>query len=143
MVSKRSGQAGLLAVLAAIVVPIALLAAGAAGAADAPITAGGSFVQTVPFIDGTLYTFECHAAAPEASSTTISSCTMSDGLHNIAAPPSTSVGGQAATTSEAVATTPLSQWKVCWTASATYSDGSGQSTSGCTNASSLAGAGVS
>jgi hypothetical protein len=115
------------------------VAAAPADAAPAPIVAGGSFAQTVPFIDGTVYAFECHAAAPGAASTTISACTLTDGLHDIAAPPATSLGGAAVTT-EGVATTPLSQWRVCWTASSTYADGTSKSTSGCTAASSIAGA---
>jgi hypothetical protein len=120
----------------------ATVCAAPAGAAPAPMVAGASFARTVPFIDGTIYAFECHAAAPGATSTTISSCALSDGLHTIAAPPTTSAG-PAAVTTQAVATTPVSQWKVCWTAGAAYADGTTQSTSGCTTASSLAGAGVS
>jgi hypothetical protein len=119
---------------------LAAVAAVPAGAAPAPLVAGGSFARTVPFIDGTLYAFECHAGAPGAAATTISACTLSDGLHTIAAPAATSLG-QAAVTTESVATTPLSQWRVCWTASSTYADGTSQSTSGCTAASSIAGAG--
>ena len=112
-----------------------------AGAAPAPIAAGASFARTAPFIDGTVYAFECHAAAPGATSTTISSCALTDGLHTITAPAATSAG-PAATTAQAVATTPLSQWQVCWTAGASYADGTGSSTTGCTSASSLAGAGA-
>jgi hypothetical protein len=119
---------------------LAAVVAMPAVAAPAPLVAGGSFVRTIPFIDGTLYTFECHAVAPGAASTTVSACTMTDGLHTIAAPPATTLG-QAAVTTETVATTPLSQWRVCWTASSTYGDGTSQSTSGCTTASSTAGAG--
>jgi hypothetical protein len=119
---------------------LAAVAAAPAGAAPAPLVAGGSFARTVPLIDGTVYAFECRAAAPGAASTTISACTLTDGLHNIAAPAATSLG-QAAVTTQSVATTPLSQWRVCWTASSTYADGTSQSTSGCTAASSIAGAG--
>jgi hypothetical protein len=40
------------------------LAAAAPAAASAAVIAGGSFARTAPFIDGTLYAFECHAAGP-------------------------------------------------------------------------------
>jgi hypothetical protein len=136
MKNHRIHAAALLALAAAAI------GAAPASAAPAPLTAGASFARTVPFIDGTVYAFECHAAAPGASTTTVSSCNLTDGLHNNNAPAVTS-NGPFATTNQAVATTPLSQWRVCWTASATYSDGTSQSTNGCTTASSVAGAGTS
>jgi hypothetical protein len=63
----------------------ALVAAAPASAAPAPIVAGGSFARTVPFIDGSIYEFECHAAAPGATSTRITSCVLSDGVENLPA----------------------------------------------------------
>jgi hypothetical protein len=132
MTASRNRAAALLAVAAA------LACAAPAAAAPDPLVAGGSFARTVPFIDGTVHAFECHAAAPGATSTTVSSCVLTDGLHSIAAPASSSSGPVAAT-DEAVATSPLSEWRVCWTASAAYGDGTSQSTSGCTIASSVAG----
>jgi hypothetical protein len=117
----------------------ALVAAAPASAAPAPIVAGGSFARTVPFIDGSIYEFECHAAAPGATSTRITSCVLSDGVENL---PATGLTSQS---EAAVATGSYSldsyQWKLCWTASATYSDGSTQTTSGCSGTSSLASAG--
>jgi hypothetical protein len=129
------------AITAVLTLAVGALVAAPAGAATAPLTSGASFARTVPFIDGTIYAFECHAAAPDATTTAIGSCVVTDGFHNIAAPPRTS-SGSVATTDSAVATTPLSEWKVCWTARADYADGSSQSKSGCTTSSSLAGAGA-
>jgi hypothetical protein len=125
------------AALAAIATSIA--AAAPAQAAPAPIVASGAFARTVPFIDGSIYEFECDAAAPGAVTTRIDSCTLSDGVENLTAPPVSSQGEAAATTGSY--SLDSYQWKLCWTASASYSDGSTQSTSGCTSTSSLAGAG--
>lgn len=130
-----------------LAVPLALVgaavAAAPASAATAPMAAGGSFARTAPFIDGSIYAYECHAVAPGALSTTISSCTLkaSDG-GSIPAAPSTSPGPVAAT-SGAVSSNVSLTYQVCWTASATYADGSSQSTSGCSSSSSIAGTGVS
>ena len=120
------------AALAAAITAVFATPAAAAG----PIVAGGSFVRTVPFIDGYIYSFECHAAAPGAVSTTISSCA----LNSIGAPPVTMAGPFAATR-EAVSTNPSLVYKVCWTASARYADGTTSSASGCSTSSSIAGAG--
>jgi hypothetical protein len=134
MTSRRLPTVALLALIVAAGI------AESARAAPALMVAGASFARTVPFIDGSIYTFECHAAAAAAQTTTISSCTLTDGFHNAAAPATTSQG-QTAFTDSAVSTNPTYSWRVCWTASATYADGSTQSTSGCTTTSSIAGAG--
>jgi hypothetical protein len=118
---------------------ISALPAGAASAASTPIVGGGSFARTVPFIDGYIYAFECHVAAPGAVSTSVNSCVLTNGTSSIAAPPSTS-SGSFAQTNEAVSID-TATFKVCWTGSASYSDGSSQSTSGCTTSSPFAGAG--
>jgi len=120
------------ALLAAVVAAVSAAPAAAAG----PIVAGGSFVRTAPFIDGYIYSFECHATAPGAVATTISSCA----LNSIGAPPVT-MAGPVAATREAVSTNPSLVYKVCWTASASYADGTTSSTSGCSPSSSIAGAG--
>ena len=86
--------------------------------------------------DGTIYAFECHATAPGAVSTSIDSCS----LNSYGASPSTS-SGPVASTSAAIAV-PVTTYRVCWTASARYSDGTSQSTSGCTISSSVGGAGA-
>src|SRR5919201_1337138 len=106
MQSRRIRSAALIALAGAIAVPVAT-----ADAANAPIVAGASFARTIPFIDGTIYAFECHAAAAGAVSTTIDSCS----LNNYAAPASAS-SGPFATTNEAVAV-PVATYQVCWTAS--------------------------
>ena len=93
------------------------------------------FARTAPFIDGTIYAFECHAAAPRAVSTSVDSCS----LNSYAAPPSTS-SGPFASANEAVSV-PVATYRVCWSVSPRYSDGTSQSTTGCTTSSSLAGAG--
>jgi hypothetical protein len=123
------------AVLVALTAGALAMPAAPAGAATTPLVAGASFARTIPFIDGTIYAFECHASAPGAVSTSIDSCS----LNSYAAPPSTS-SGSVATTSEAVSV-PVATYRVCWTASARYSDGTSQSTSGCTISSSVGGAG--
>jgi hypothetical protein len=115
------------------------IAAGPAHAAPAPLVSSGSFARTVPFIDGSIYEFECDAAAPGAVVTRVDSCTLTDGVSTLTAPAVSSQGPAAATTGSY--SLDSYQWKLCWTASASYSDGSTQSTSGCTAASSLAGAG--
>jgi hypothetical protein len=132
MQSRRIRAAALIALAAgAIAVPVAT-----AEAAPAPIVGGASFAQTAPFIDGTIYAFECHATAPGAVSTSIDSCS----LNSYGASPSTS-SGPVAGTSAAIAV-PVTTYRVCWTASARYSDGTSQSTSGCTISSSVGGAGA-
>jgi hypothetical protein len=124
-------------VLAALCLPI--LAAAPAHAAPAPIVATGSFARTAPFIDGSIYVFECDATAPAASVTRIDSCVLSDGVEHLTAPPTASTGPAAET--DASYSLDSYRWTLCWTASASYPDGSTQSTSGCTPASSLAAAG--
>jgi hypothetical protein len=116
-----------------------ILAAAPAHASPAPVVATGSFARTAPFIDGSIYEFECDAAAPGATVTRIDSCVLSDGVEHLSAPAVSSTGSAAVTTGSYVLDS--YQWQLCWTASATYSDGSTQSTSGCTATSSLAGAG--
>jgi hypothetical protein len=111
------------------------VSAAAAQAAPAPIVGGASFAKTIPFIDGTIYAFECHAAAPGAVSTSIDSCS----LNNYGASPSTSSGSFASTS--AAISVPVTTYRVCWAVSARYSDGTSQSSSGCTISSSVAGAG--
>jgi hypothetical protein len=130
----------LLAVLCvafALVLPVAP----AAAAAD-PITATGQFVRTAPFIDGTLYEIRCSAAAPGAVITRIDSCRLTGPGGTGYSAPATSASGSFATTDEIVSI-PTYQWQLCWTASATYSDGTSSSTSGCTATSPYAGAGAS
>jgi hypothetical protein len=117
---------------------IAVPATGAA-AATTPITGGGSFARTVPFIDGWIYAFECHAVAPGALTTTVDSCSMSP-YGPITAPKATATGPFAITYGSA-STNPAGNYTLCWTVSATYSGGATQSTSGCTAASSIAAAG--
>ena len=129
---RRAGSAALIALVAGLL-------AAAPSEAAAPIVAGGAFARTAPFIDGYIVPFECHAVAAGAVSTTISSCVLKAGGSSIAAPPVTSTGPFAAT-NEAVART-ASSYQVCWTAGATYTDGTTQSTSGCSLASPIAGAG--
>jgi hypothetical protein len=124
-------------VLAALCTSI--LAAAPAHAAPVPIVATGSFARTVPFIDGSIYVFECDASAPGASVTRIDSCVLSDGVEHLTAPPVTQNGPAAQTTG--AYSLDSYQWQLCWTASATYPDGSTQSASGCTGTSSLAGVG--
>jgi hypothetical protein len=130
----RCARAGVLAALCT-----SILAAAPAQAAPAPIAATGSFVRTAPFIDGSIYEFECDAAAPGATVTRIDSCVLSDGVEHLPAPAVSSTGAAAVTTGSYVLDS--YQWQLCWTASATYADGSTQSTSGCTSTSSLAGVG--
>ena|SRR5438309_2229874 len=119
---------------------VSAFAAAPADAANPPIVAGGSFARTVPFIDGSIYAFECHAAAAGAVSTTISSCTLNSIDGAVGAPPVTQQG-PAAETSGAVSTNVSLTYQVCWTASARYLDGSTQTTTGCSTSSSIAGAG--
>jgi hypothetical protein len=130
---RRARSIALVALTAAVATAVPTTAA---SAATAPIIGGGSFARTVPFIDGSIYAFECHAAAPGAASTSVNSCL----LGSIAAPPVTSQG-PVATTSQAVSTNPAWSYRLCWTVSARYGDGTAQTTSGCTAASSIAGVG--
>jgi hypothetical protein len=130
---RRARSTALVALTAAVVTAVPT---SAASAATAPIVGGGSFARTIPFIDGSIYAFECHAAAPGAASTTVDSCL----LGSIAAPPATSQG-PVASTNQAVSTNPAWSYRLCWMVSARYADGSTQTTSGCTAASSIAGAG--
>jgi hypothetical protein len=132
MQARRARVAALIALATAAIAT----SVSTASAAAAPIVGGASFAQTAPFIDGTIYAFECHASAPGAVSTSIVSCA----LNSYGAPASTS-SGPVASTSAAIAV-PVTTYRVCWTASARYSDGTSQSTSGCTISSSVAGAGA-
>jgi hypothetical protein len=121
---------------AAALAVTALFAASPAHAATGALVGGGSFARTIPFIDGDIYTFECHAAAPGAVSTRVDSCT----LGAVAAPPASSAGA-AAVTDGAVSQDPRTT-QVCWTVSATFADGTSQAKSGCSTSSDLAGAGA-
>jgi hypothetical protein len=112
-------------------------AAAPAQAAPAPVVGSGSFAKTIPFIDGDIYAFECHAVAPGAVSTSVNSCTLGP----VAAPPATQAG-EVAATAQGVSQDPR-QTQVCWTVSATYADGTSQSSSGCSTTSDTAGAGAS
>jgi hypothetical protein len=112
-----------------------------ATAATTPIVGGGSFARTIPFIDGWVYAFECHAAAPGAVSTTVSQCNLMS-VYPAGTASAVTSQGPVATTDGAVSTSPAAQYRVCWTVSARHSDGSTQSMSGCSfPASSIAGAG--
>jgi hypothetical protein len=137
MNARRSRAAALAALIAAAVAATA--AVPAASAAPAPIVGGGSFARTIPFIDGNIVEFECHAAAPGALSTTVSSCVLNSVFGPVAAPESTSPG-PAAATSQGVSLAPAN-YQVCWTVSAGYSDGSTQASSGCSSSGTLVGAG--
>ncbi|HEY2436506.1 MAG TPA: hypothetical protein VGH93_04955 [Solirubrobacteraceae bacterium] len=131
----------LLVFLTAALIAGALSAAAAstAAAADPALMGGGSFARTVPFVDGQIYAFECHALAPGAQTTTVDSCSMTpDGP--IAAPPATA-SGPFAITHGAVSSNPSVSYTLCWTVSATYADGITQATSGCAGPSSVAAAG--
>lgn len=130
------------AALAAIVVfaPLALaldvLPANAAGT----VVGDGAFVQTAPFIDGYLVTFECSVAAPGAQSTSIDSCTLANSQYVAASAPIASSQTPTTVTDETVAV-PVTTYQVCWTATAHDADGTSTTTSGCTAPSNLAGAG--
>ena len=121
---------------------LAGLAAAPAGAAPTPMTATGEYARTAPFIDGTIYDIQCGAAAPGAVTTRIDSCKLIDPRGSGYGAPAVASDGATANTSYLVAI-PTYQWHLCWTASATYGDGSSQSTTGCTGVSPYAGAGVS
>jgi hypothetical protein len=131
----RSGRLALAGALCA-----SLLAAAPAGAA-APLVASGAFARTAPFIDGSIYEFECDAAAPGATSTRIDSCVVSNGVSSFGASGGTSAAEAAVADGSYIE--PSYNWKLCWTASATYPDGSTKTTSGCTGSSSLASSGSS
>lgn len=137
MNTRRSFRVAAAALAACATVPA--IGAPAASAANAPIVAGGSFARTIPFVDGNIVAFECHAAAAGAVSTTISSCALNSVFGPVGAPPVTQTG-PAATTDGAVSIDPAN-YQVCWTASAVYSDASSQSTSGCSTSGPLIGAG--
>jgi hypothetical protein len=102
---------------------------------------GGSFARTIPFIDGSIYAYECHAFAPGAASTSVDSCNLMYLYTAGSAPPATSNGPVAATYG-AVSTNPANVYRVCWTVSARYPDSSTQSKSGCSTSSNIAGAGA-
>jgi hypothetical protein len=132
------------AVLTAVVAGAAMsVLAPGAGAATTPMAGGGSFTRTIPFIDGSIYAFECHAAAPGAVSTSVDRCVLYYAYPAGSAPASTSTG-PVASTSGAVSTNPADLYRICWSVSARYSDGSSRSTGGCSApSSSIAGAGAS
>jgi hypothetical protein len=130
---RRTRAAALAAATSSAAVPAL------ADAADGPIVANASFAQTVPFIDGMIYAYECHAAAPDAVSTTISSCVLESGIDTYPAPPVTS-SGSAAFADQGVSVDPK-PYQVCWTASSLYADGTTQGASGCTSTSPVAGVG--
>jgi hypothetical protein len=136
MHTSRLRAAALTALAAAIAVAVP---ATTAAAATTPIVGGGSFARTIPFIDGSIVAYECHAAAPGAVSTTVNSCVLNSVFGPVPAPPSTSPG-PAAATSGAVSLDPAT-YQVCWTVSAQYVDGSTQSSSGCSTSGTLVGAG--
>jgi hypothetical protein len=130
------------ALLATSISILAGLTAGPASAATAPLTATGQYVRTSPFIDGTLYDIQCSAAAPGAVTTRIDSCKLINQWNqSYDAPPVTEEGSLAHTYYLVVI--PTYQWKLCWTASATYGDGSTKATGGCTAVSPYAGTGES
>ena len=105
-----------------------------------PLVGGASFARTAPFIDGVIYLYECHAAAPGAVSTSVDSCTITSSRGTSSAPPSTSPGPAALTDSGIVWDPSPNQ--VCWTVSARFADGTSQAKSGCTTTSDIAGAGA-
>jgi hypothetical protein len=136
MNARRSRTAAATLIAAAVA---ATAAVPAASAAPAPIVGGGSFARTIPFIDGNIVAFECHAAAPGAVSTTVSSCVLNSAYGPVPAPASTSTG-PAAVTSQSVSIA-AATYQVCWTVSTRYSDGSSQAGTGCTSSGTLVGAG--
>ena len=136
---RRSRSAVALGTLAAA---LAALPAAPAIAAPAPIAATGAFVRTAPFIDGTLYEIRCSAVAPGAVTTRIDSCRLTGPGGTGYSAPATSASGSVATT-DLLVSIPTYDWQLCWTAGATYVDGTSGSTSGCTAASPYAGAGMS
>jgi hypothetical protein len=136
---RRPRQA---AVLGALTAALAALAAAPAVAAPAPIAATGEYVRTAPFIDGTIYEIRCSAVAPAAVTTRIDSCRLTGPGGTGYSAPATSSSGSFATT-DLLASIPTYDWQLCWTASATYADGTGASTTGCTTVSPYAGAGAS
>jgi hypothetical protein len=131
---RRSRTAALCA-LAVAAVP-----ATSAHAATGALVGGGSFARTIPFIDGDIYAFECHAAAPGALTTRVTSCALTSTFGTVSAPAASSTG-PAAATDGAVSWDP-SPNHVCWTVSATFADGTTQTKSGCSTTSDTGGAGV-
>jgi hypothetical protein len=129
--TQKTAAIAILSVTAAIGAP-----ATPAGAATGALAGGGSFARTIPFIDGNLYAFECHAVAPGAVSTSVDSCA----LGAVAAPAARQAGPVAVTTQGVSQSTRVTS--VCWTVSATFADGTSQTRSGCSTASDLAGAGA-
>lgn len=124
----------------AVCAPLTLALGVSPAAAATTVVGHGAFVQSAPFIDGTLLTFTCTAAAPGAQSTSIDSCTLANSQYVAAAAPAASSQGPAAETQETVAV-PVTAYHVCWTATGHNVDGTSTSTSGCTAPSTLAGAG--
>ena len=135
MTSRRARTAALLALAVAAAVP-----ATDAHAATGALVGGGSFARTAPFIDGVIYLYECHAAAPGALTTRVDSCTISSSRGTSSAPSASSPGPFAATNAGIVWDPSPNQ--VCWKVSATFADGTTQSKSGCTTTSDVAGAGA-
>jgi hypothetical protein len=122
--------------LAFVTLALGALGAGSASAATTPLVGSGAFARTVPFIDGYLYAYACHANAPGAISTSVVNCK----LGSVAAPPATAPGPAAFTYGGvSQASSPTS---VCWTVSARYTDGTTQTKNGCSTVSAIAGAGA-
>jgi hypothetical protein len=121
--------------------PLALTLSSSPASAALTLVGNGAFVQTAPFIDGTLVTFGCSVAAPGATSTSIDSCTLVNSQYVAASAPAASSQTAATVTDETVAV-PVTTYQVCWTATAHEADGTSVSASGCTAPSNLAGGGT-
>ena len=128
--------------LALSITTLAAVAAAPASAAPAPLVVSGQYARTAPFIDGTIYSIECDAVAPGAITTRIDSCKLADPSGLGYSAPAVSSQGPTARTNTLVAI-PTYQWRLCWSGSATYADGSTQSAGGCTAVSPYTGAGAS
>jgi len=122
--------------LALVALTVGALGAVPASAATTPLLGGGSFARTIPFIDGYLYVYECHAVAPGAVSTSVDRCAFGS-----TGAPAASAQGPVATTNGGVSRA-SSPSQVCWTVSARYGDGTSQTKSGCSTLSAIAGAGA-
>src|SRR5437764_8578673 len=127
-VSRRQGECRMkvrrtrTAALCALAV--AAVPATSAHAATGALVGAGSFARTIPFIDGDVYAFECHAVAPGALTTRVTSCALTSSFGTVSAPGASSTG-PAAATAGAVSWDP-SPNHVCWTVSATFADGTTQ-----------------
>lgn len=130
------------AVLATVLMspPLALALHPSPASAATTVIGNGAFVQTAPFIDGTLVTFECSVTAPGAVGTSIDSCTLVNSQYVAASAPAASSQTAVTVTDETVAV-PVTTYRVCWTATAHAADGTATTASGCTAPSALVGAG--